>query len=90
MEAPRWDLIAASVIIGVGMVVSALIVAPNRYEVVRHSESAVVRLDLKSGEMISCGYVEQMQMQCREVWSSTEAEREIDKIASDTRNELAQ
>lgn len=81
----RWDLIAASALLGACLIISAYLLAPPRYAAfaLNGVGYTFVRVDRVSGELLRCEY----SQGCQRVWIQP-APDEVDNIAANVANEI--
>jgi hypothetical protein len=82
MKQVRWDLIAASAILGVSLVISAFLMVPPRYSAFMVADYTFVRIDHRSGEAIRCVW----KQQCERV--ITQPPDDLDDRMANVANEI--
>ena len=82
MKPIRWDLLAAAALLSAGLVVSAYLIAPQRYTALVVADYTFIRLDQRTGEAIRCSWVEQ----CERIL--TQPPDDIDNLMANAANEI--
>lgn len=82
MKSVRWDIIAASALLSVSLVISANLIAPPRYAAFALADYTFARLDQKTGDVIRCTWKDQ----CERVL--TQPPDDLDNLMANVANEV--
>jgi hypothetical protein len=83
MKPVRWDNIAASAVLSIALIISANLIAPSRYSAFALAGGVYIRVDGRSGEIMTCTY----GTGCQRTWVEPKPDQ-VDNLMANAANEI--